>query len=104
MTPLPSGHPSARFEDDSPLATAEARIAGMSREIARLRTEKEVMAAVVEDLGKLSDELAAALREAKVNMESWAAYAMEYFQEKHDLASDLAACDEALTKWEALRG
>ena len=42
-------------------------------------------------------ELGAALRQAREDMEGWAAYVSDYFTEKHDLASDLAAIDAALT-------
>ena len=40
----------------------------------------------------------AALREARENMEAWAAYASDYFKEKHDLEGDLAKIDAALAK------
>jgi hypothetical protein len=41
-------------------------------------------------------ELESALRRARDDMDGWAAYASEYFHEKHDLAGDLAAIDAAL--------
>lgn len=37
-----------------------------------------------------------ALREARDCIESWGAYAGDYFQEKHDLAGDLATIDRLL--------
>jgi hypothetical protein len=45
-------------------------------------------------------ELEAALREAREDLESWGAYASNYFQEKHDLQSDLARIDAVLNKGE----
>jgi hypothetical protein len=36
------------------------------------------------------DELLAALEEATAEIEDWAAYASEYFQDKHDLQGTLA--------------
>jgi len=41
-------------------------------------------------------ELTACLVEARSNMEDWAAYASDYFRQKHNLAADLAAIDEVL--------
>lgn len=43
------------------------------------------------------DRLRRALLEARDCVESWGAYAGDYFQEKHDLAGDLAAIDAVLT-------
>ena len=40
--------------------------------------------------------LSRALRDAREALESWGAYAPEWAVEKHDLAGDLAAIDEAL--------
>lgn len=37
-----------------------------------------------------------ALRDAGGMVEAWAGYASEYFQDKHDLAGDLARIDAAL--------
>jgi hypothetical protein len=43
-------------------------------------------------------ELLAALENARDSIESWGAYASEYFQCKHDLAGELAAIDAAIAK------
>jgi hypothetical protein len=51
-----------------------------------------------DQLERQRDELRTALERAREDMESWAAYADEYFREKHDLAGDLAAIDKALEK------
>lgn len=40
--------------------------------------------------------LVEALEEARELVESWGAYAPQYFQEKHDLAGDLVRLDAAL--------
>ena len=50
----------------------------------------------IEALQRRESELVAALRDAREALESWAAYAPEWAVEKHDLAGDLAAIDEAL--------
>lgn len=46
------------------------------------------------------DRLAAALQDAIECVESWGAYASEYFQNKHDLAGDLARLRAALAELE----
>jgi hypothetical protein len=43
-------------------------------------------------------ELDKALREAIDDIESWAGYASDYFQEKHDLAGGLARLRSVLTE------
>lgn len=45
-------------------------------------------------------ETLAALKDARECVEAWAAYASEYFREKHDLAGDLARIDAAIRKAE----
>ncbi len=57
------------------LAAAAARIAALETENAQLR---------------------AALIEGRDAIESWGSYASDYFQTKHDLASDLARIDALL--------
>jgi chromosome segregation ATPase len=52
----------------------------------------------IAELERERDALRTALERAREDMESWAAYADEYFREKHDLAGDLAAIDKALEK------
>jgi hypothetical protein len=51
-------------------------------------------------VGKQRDELVAALKDAREEIEAWAAYAGTYFQEKHDLAGVLAEFDAILAKME----
>lgn len=41
-------------------------------------------------------ELLSALRDARESAADWAAYASDYFQEKHDLKGDLAAIDAVI--------
>ena len=50
----------------------------------------------IEALRRRERVLVGALRDAREALESWAAYAPEWAVEKHDLAGDLAAIDEAL--------
>lgn len=50
------------------------------------------------DLQTRVTELEGALSEAIESIESWAAYASEYFQQKHDLAGDLAKFRATLQK------
>ena len=50
----------------------------------------------IEALLRRERVLVGALRDAREALESWAAYAPEWAVEKHDLAGDLAAIDEAL--------
>jgi hypothetical protein len=50
----------------------------------------------IEALQRRERVLVGALRDAREALESWAAYAPEWAVEKHDLAGDLAAIDEAL--------
>jgi hypothetical protein len=45
--------------------------------------------------------LSAALWEARGMVESWGAYADEYFQDKWDLKGDLAKLDAAIAEWGA---
>ena len=45
-------------------------------------------------------ELMEALREARVDIESWAGYASEYFREKHHLKRELDALDALLARLE----
>ena len=61
---------------------------------ADLRTLLTALSAKDAELAKARE----ALRRARADMEGWAAYADEYFREKHDLAGDLAVIDEALGK------
>jgi hypothetical protein len=51
----------------------------------------------------LADDLAAALAQAREDMDGWAAYASEYFQTKWDLAGDLAKCDAGLARYREAR-
>lgn len=55
--------------------------------------ERELVAAEARE-----KRLREALAEAIDSVESWAAYATEYFQEKHDLAGNLAALRAALAE------
>jgi len=50
------------------------------------------------DLRRQRDDLRTALVQAREDMIGWAAYADEYFRDKHNLAGDLAAIDAALEK------
>lgn len=45
------------------------------------------------------EELLEALRWAREDVEHWGAYASEYFQEKWDLAGDLARIDGTIAKY-----
>jgi hypothetical protein len=55
----------------------------------------------IEALQRREGVLAAALRDARAALVDWAAYVPEWAVEKHDLAGDLAAIDEALGADEA---
>jgi hypothetical protein len=52
----------------------------------------------IAELERERDALRAALERAREDMEGWAAYADEYFRDKHNFAGDLAAIDKALEK------
>jgi hypothetical protein len=52
----------------------------------------------IAELERERDDLRTALVQAREDMIGWAAYADEYFRDKHDLAGDLAAIDKALEK------
>lgn len=78
-------------------------------EVERLRTALDVSeeqraehqaacAAEVERLTRERDGLAKALADAIECVESWSAYASDYYREKHDLAGDLARLRAALPK------
>lgn len=56
----------------------------------------------IENLRTLAAELVEGLREARDDVESWGAYASDYFTEKHDLAGDLARIDAILARARAL--
>ena len=44
--------------------------------------------------------LLAALKDARSDVESWGAYASEYFKEKWDLAGDLARIDAVIAQFD----
>lgn len=71
---LPADHPSARFPEDP------------HPEVVRLRMEAEILAGVIEDLGELADQLAAALRR----------WVYDTGRESDSMA--------ALARWEVMRG
>lgn len=50
----------------------------------------------IADLEAQRDALLAALKDAADSIESWAAYASEYFQTKHDLRGDIARARAAI--------
>jgi hypothetical protein len=52
----------------------------------------------IAELERERDDLRTALVQAREDMIGWAAYADEYFRDKHDLAGDIAAIDAALEK------
>jgi len=52
----------------------------------------------IAELAAENEKLRAALRDARECVQAWAAYASEYFRDKHDLAGDLARIDAALEK------
>ena len=56
------------------------------------KPDADLLAAVIAE----RDELRAALRRARDDMEGWGAYADSHFREKWDLAGDLKAIDDAL--------
>ena len=80
------------------------KILSLQHELAEARawladTEAEY-AKRVHELDEARAQIAAkdaALREARAMVEDWGGYAAGYFQEKHDLAGDLARIDAALT-------
>lgn len=41
-------------------------------------------------------DLLETLKESKINLESWGAYASEYFQDKHNLKGDIAKIEAAI--------
>jgi hypothetical protein len=59
-------------------------------------------AAEVERLRVKVEDLREALVEAREDVAEWGAYASPYFQEKWDLAGDLARIDAALSSTEAV--
>ena len=56
-----------------------------------------------EKLKKENEELRQGYKEAVQDIEGWAAYASDYFKEKHDLAGDLKVHRNILTKDKGVR-
>jgi hypothetical protein len=94
------------YADSEPERLIFERLLTALPEIERLRAESFALAAgqcanVTGDDGgtpvcKEVLRLRAALIEARNSVESWAAYASPYFQEKHDLDGDLARLDAVI--------
>jgi ABC-type molybdenum transport system ATPase subunit/photorepair protein PhrA len=66
-----------------------------SEEIAEVEKQRDRAEQIAEDRANLLNEKDAALLEAAGAIESWGAYAGEYFQTKWDLAGDIAAARKA---------
>ena len=64
--------------------------------IVELEAEHDATKAELVELRATIDRLTAGLRDAIECVESWAAYADDYFATKHDLAGDLARLRAAL--------
>ncbi len=47
---------------------------------------------------EIAEDLLDELQEARHDIEAWAAYAYDYFQQKHDLAGTLKHYDEVIKK------
>lgn len=67
-------------------------------ELRRLHAYVEAVQARLDEERALNEELIAALREAADDIESWGAYAGEYFQEKHDLKGSVNRARTALAR------
>jgi hypothetical protein len=90
--PWPNGHFAPNVEQ------LHERIAELEREVADLKHDGERHIRIASEAATERDTLRAALERAREDMIGWAAYADEYFRDKHDLAGDLAAIDKALEK------
>lgn len=81
------------------LDDARERIAELEQIIEDQRTLYRNATAIANELDQVKrqrDELVAALEEARDQVVSWAAYASEYFQQKHNLAGYVAKLDAVL--------
>lgn len=96
MTPNEYGD-YVQWEDYERMTAAkDAEIERLRAEVDEWKRRGEAYFQTAEQQGKRAEQLAEALREARDMVEDWAGYASEYFQNKHDLAGDLAKLDTAL--------
>ncbi|MGL4651467.1 MAG: hypothetical protein ACRC1H_18825 [Caldilineaceae bacterium] len=75
---------------------AVAALGAALDEIDRLRADIHSCHPACKRAGCVNERLRAALREAADSIESWGAYASDYFRQKHDLAGDVARARAAL--------
>lgn len=81
--------------------TLTDKLTQAQKEIIAYREWKRQQSAA-QPMNDITDKLAKALEEAVEDIEAWAAYASDYFKDKHDLEGDLSGHRATLAEYHTL--
>jgi hypothetical protein len=85
-------------DDEEAILIEEDLLSGIGCQVEVTAVGERSAASPSQSTGSAEAELLAALKEARSDIDSWAAYASEYFKDKWDLAGDLARYDAIIAK------